>query len=126
MMWQDLVFLIGSSLSVVFLAPTLRDSDACVPLGTSVPSMTIGYVYSLTFATLGMTFSATGSFTAGSMWALIALFRSPGAQSWMLTRREEMALFVLDTARWAKRRATGSDPLEQYEIDRPAYDQAAD
>ncbi|APW97267.1 hypothetical protein CHINAEXTREME_05540 [Halobiforma lacisalsi AJ5] len=126
MMWQDLVFLIGSSLSVVFLAPTLRDSDACVPLGTSVPSMTIGYVYSLTFASLGMTFSATGSFTAGSMWALIALFRSPGAQSWMLTRREEMALFVLDTARWAKRRATGSDSLDQYEIDRPVYDQAAD
>ncbi|EMA45142.1 hypothetical protein [Halobiforma nitratireducens] len=126
MMWQDFVFLFGSALSVLFLAPTLRDSNACVPLGTSLPSMTIGFVYAMTFATLGMTFSAAGSLAAGSMWSLIALFRSPGAQSWMLTRREELALFVLDAAHWGKRQVTGSDPLEQYEIDRPVYDQAAD
>ncbi|WIV67829.1 hypothetical protein [Natrialbaceae archaeon AArc-T1-2] len=100
MMWQDLVFMVGSSLSIVFLAPTLRDASARVPLGTSLPSMAIGIVYAFTFSTLGMTFSATGSFAAGTMWALIALFRSPGAQSAILTRRERVQLFARDVKFW--------------------------
>lgn len=77
MMWQDLVFLVGSSLSVMFLFPTLRDTAARVPRATSVPSMLIGGTYSFTFFTMGMTFSALGSFGACTMWSLIALFRGP-------------------------------------------------
>lgn len=64
-------------LSIVFLAPMLRDSDARVPLATSMHSMGIGLVYGMTFATLGMTFAAAGAFAAGIMWSLIALLRSP-------------------------------------------------
>jgi len=53
MMWQDLVFMFGSGLSIIFLAPTLRDSSARVPLGTSLPSMGIGFVYGTTFSHSG-------------------------------------------------------------------------
>lgn len=80
-MWQDIVFLVGSMTSVAFLYPTLREKASQVPRATSIPSMIIGGVYSMTFFTLGMTFSAIGSFAACTMWSLIAAFRSPGTSS---------------------------------------------
>ena len=106
MMWQDLVFMLGSSLSIFFLAPTLKDAEARVPLATSLPSMGIGIVYGLTFATLGMTFSALGAFAAGSMWSLIAVLRSP-SNSVTLTRRDGMRLFFADVQRWFDHRVRG-------------------
>lgn len=121
MMWQDLVFMVGSSLSIVFLAPTLRDASARVPLGTSLPSMGIGFVYAATFFTLGMTFSAAGAFAAGSMWSLIALFRSPQGISVALFGRENLALFVADLRRWFARRRSDRSLGDQYvTFDRPA------
>lgn len=81
MIWQDLVFLTGSMLSVAFLYPTLRDAAARVPRATSVPSMVIGGAYSMTFFTLGMTFSGLGSLAACTMWSLIAAFRAPEGDS---------------------------------------------
>jgi len=78
MMWQDLVFLAGSVLSITFLAPTVRDATANVPLGSSVPSMTIGAIYAGTYATMGMSFSALGSLGVAAMWSLIVSYRSPG------------------------------------------------
>ncbi|ELY71961.1 hypothetical protein C490_04337 [Natronobacterium gregoryi SP2] len=80
-MWQDFVFLAGSVLSIVFLAPTVRDANARVPLGSSIPSMTIGSIYSFTYATMGMTFSALGSIGVATMWSLIAFYRAPGEQT---------------------------------------------
>ena len=77
MMWQDLVFMTGSALSLVFLLPTLRDSMAHVPLGTSLPSAAIGFIYGGTFISLGMTLSGVGAMSAGVMWSTIALLRSP-------------------------------------------------
>lgn len=81
MIWQDAVFLVGSMTSVAFLYPTLRNTAARVPRATSVPSMIIGGVYSLTFFSLGMTFSAVGSFAACTMWSLIAALRAPDSGS---------------------------------------------
>ncbi len=81
MIWQDFVFLVGSMTSVLFLYPTLRDTAARVPRETSIPSMLIGGAYSFTFLTLGMTFSAVGSFAACTMWSLIAAFRAPDSAS---------------------------------------------
>lgn len=78
MMWQDFVFLAGSTFSLVVLAPTLTNRQANVPLGTSVPSSLIGFIYGTTFFTMEMTFSAVGAVLAGLMWSLIATFRSPG------------------------------------------------
>ncbi|WP_339105330.1 hypothetical protein [Haloterrigena salinisoli] len=102
MMWQDFIFMIGSSLSIVFLAPTLRDASARVPLGTSLPSMVIGVVYGMTFLSLGMGFSAIGSLAAGTMWALIAMVRSPIGMSitGRLFRLESPVLFASDLRRW--------------------------
>lgn len=77
MMWQDLIFLCGSVFSLVVLVPTLRDSMANIPLGTSLPSATIGIIYGTTFFSLGMTMSAVGSLLTGLMWSAIALLRSP-------------------------------------------------
>ena len=77
MMWQDLVFLLGSVFSIAVLAPTLRDATARVPLGTSAPSALIGLVYGATFFSMGMSFSGAGSALAGIMWSLIAFLRAP-------------------------------------------------
>lgn len=77
MAWQDFIFLAGSLLSVGFLIPTIRDAAARVPRETSIPSMLIGMVYSFTFLTLEMTFSAFGAFAAATMWSLIVYFRAP-------------------------------------------------
>ncbi len=113
-MWQDLVFMLGSGLSIVFLAPTLRDSSARVPLGTSLPSMTVGGAYAVTFTTLDMTFSAAGALSAGSMWALIALFRSPGTGAGTLTRREDLRLLARDVRRVVERRRDPASVADQY------------
>lgn len=77
MMWQDFVFMAGSLFSLVFLLPTLRDSMANVPLGTSLPSAAIGFIYGGTFISLGMLYSGLGAICAGTMWSAIALLRSP-------------------------------------------------
>ncbi|WP_254521667.1 hypothetical protein [Natrinema caseinilyticum] len=116
MMWQDLVFTFGSALSIVFLAPTLRDASARVPLGTSLPSMGIGFVYAMTFFTLGMRFSAAGAFAAGSMWSLIATFRSPQGVSMTLFAHDNLALFVSDLRYWIDRRRSDRPHAEQYVV----------
>lgn len=77
MMWQDLIFLAGSVFSLVVLVPTLRDQMANVPLGTTLPSATIGIVYGTTFLSMGMLMSAVGSMLTGIMWSAIAFLRSP-------------------------------------------------
>ncbi|MFC6719731.1 hypothetical protein ACFQGT_12905 [Natrialbaceae archaeon GCM10025810] len=112
MMWQDLVFLIGSSLSIVFLAPTLRDASARVPLGTSLPSMAIGFVYAMTFMSLGMTYSGLGSFAAGSMWALIALVRSPATPAFVRNTNPE--LLARDARLWLDDVRSDGVRAEQY------------
>lgn len=76
-MWQDLIFTAGSVFSIIVLAPTLKDRMASIPLGTSLPSALIGLVYGSTFFTMGMTFSAAGSFATGVLWSFIAALRSP-------------------------------------------------
>ena len=76
-MWQDFVFLAGSVFSICFLVPTLKDHTARVPLGTSLPSAALGVVYGASFYTMGMSFSASGSFLTGVLWAAIAALRSP-------------------------------------------------
>ncbi len=77
MVWQDLVFMAGSLLSVIFLAPALRDANARIPLATSVPKMALGGVYAVTFATMGMALAAVGLLATGVTWYLLAAYRSP-------------------------------------------------
>ena len=120
MMWQDFVFMAGSSLSVLFLAPTIRDASARVPLATSLPSMLVGGVYSLTFLTLGMTFSALGAATTCTMWSLIAALRSPRSPLSGGGVRQRVvrgfALFGADVRRWLAR-LRGDGGTEQFVVD---------
>ncbi len=99
MMWQDLVFLVGSILSIVFLAPTLRDKTAQIPLGSSMPSMTIGSIYTITYATMGMRFSALGSAGVAIMWSLIVCYRSPGPHDGPVN----IPVFLKDLSRQGRR-----------------------
>jgi len=94
MMWQDMVFLVGSMTSVMFLYPTLRNAASQVPRATSIPSMLIGGAYSVTFFTLGMTFSAFGAFAACTMWSLIAAFRAPDSSSLLDSSRRKVNDFL--------------------------------
>jgi hypothetical protein len=77
MMWQDLVFLGGSVFSLFVLLPTLRNSMAHVPLGTSIPSALIVVIYGTTVLTMGMTVSGVGALFTGLLWSAIAALRSP-------------------------------------------------
>lgn len=108
MIWQDFVFMIGSGLSIVFLAPTLRDAAANVPLATSAPSMVIGGVYAFTFATLGMTFSAAGALATCVMWTLISFFRAPespyNGSNAIGSSRYRIELFTRDARYWLRRK----------------------
>lgn len=76
-MWQDAVFLGGSVLSALALGPVLRDSKACVPLGTSLPSVGLRLTYVAAFLSLGMTWSAAGVALVSALWGLVALYRRP-------------------------------------------------
>lgn len=132
MIWQDFVFMIGSSLSIVFLAPTLRDSAAQVPLATSFPSMAIGGVYAFTFATLGMTFSAAGALATCVMWTLISYFRAPRSpynQSNAIgSCGDRFELFVADVSQWlAGKRHRNDVRFDLYTADgSPTYHSGAD
>lgn len=77
MIWQEIVFTAGSIVSMVVLAPTLTDRTATVPLGTSLPSALLGFIYGAAFVSMGLVFSAVGAFATGLLWSLIALLRSP-------------------------------------------------
>lgn len=118
--WQDLVFLAGSVLSIVFLAPTVRDATAQIPLGSSIPSMTIGSIYAITYATMGMTFSALGSFGVATMWSLIVCYRSPGPHDGLVN----IPLFLSDLARRGHQFA--SDGRTADCAASSGYDQSAD
>ncbi|WP_246045740.1 hypothetical protein [Halorussus ruber] len=96
MMWQDLVFLVGSVFSIVFLVPTLKDRTANVPLGTSLPSALIGIVYGASFYSMGMAFSASGSLVTGLLWGGIAALRSPSLSTLSPEIGSIMALFSSD------------------------------
>ncbi|EMA37832.1 hypothetical protein [Halobiforma nitratireducens] len=118
-MWQDLVFLAGSTLSIVFLAPTIRNASARVPLGSSVPSMSIGAIYAGTYATMGMTFSAVGSLGVAVMWSLIASYRAPSD----VTGLQNIPRFFADLLRQAKRTAIDAIGSDDARIE---YEQSAD
>ena len=76
-MWQDAVFLGGSLLTALALGPLLRNSNACVPLGTSLSYAGLRVAYVAAFLSLGMAWSAAGVALVGAIWALVAMYRRP-------------------------------------------------
>ncbi|WP_049924317.1 hypothetical protein [Halopiger djelfimassiliensis] len=87
MVWQDVLFLVGSLLSVIVLVPAVRNANARIPLATSLPKMLLGGVYAITFASMGMYLAAGGLLATGVMWCLIAAYRSPSVGPAMRSRR---------------------------------------
>lgn len=125
MIWQDFVFMIGSSLSIACLTPTLRDTTARIPLATSFPSMAIGSVYAFTFMTLGMTFSAVGALATCVMWTLISFFRAPESpynhSNAIGSCNDRLELFVADAQHWLDQRRHRNDlQLDFYTADASA------
>jgi len=103
----------GSGLSIIFLAPTLRDSSAgSARHEPPVDGDRVRLRHDV--FTLGMSFSAMGAFAAGSMWSLIALFRSPQGVSMKLLARENLALFISDLQYWIDRRRSDRSTADQY------------
>ncbi|QLD88344.1 hypothetical protein HWV07_04575 [Natronomonas salina] len=76
-MWQDAIFLCGSVLTALALGPVLRDSRACIPLGTSLTSAGLRTAYVAAFLSLGMVWSAAGVALVSTLWVLVALYRRP-------------------------------------------------
>ncbi len=70
--------------------------------------MIIGGVYAVTFATLGMTFSATGALATCMMWTLISFFRAPKSpynrSHTIGSVGDRFDLFCIDARNWVERK----------------------
>ncbi|NUC72400.1 hypothetical protein HTZ84_08765 [Haloterrigena sp. SYSU A558-1] len=110
MSWHDLVFLGGSLLTVVALLPTLRDLDARIPLATSVPKFALAVIYTGTFYSLGMTFSAIGLLGTAVMWSLVVRYRSPTGR-YLPTDQSEPPIDGATVAEPSQRLGTDGDRL---------------
>lgn len=79
MIWQELVFVTGSIISIVTLMPTLRNVASVVPRKTSLPAAVLGITFALTYASMDMYVSGSGALVTGLLWAAIARWRSEPA-----------------------------------------------
>jgi len=73
--WQDLVL---AGLNVVFLAaliPSLVNRATRISRTTSVPTAAAVWVQGAAFATLGLWWTAAGSFLIAVAWTFLAVFR---------------------------------------------------
>lgn len=72
-MWQDFVFSIGSILFAAFLIPMAIDAYKGYPINKWTAGLTglLLAVYSFTFSTLGLWYSAYTQVICAGMWILI-------------------------------------------------------
>ncbi|MCU4926749.1 hypothetical protein OB905_12285 [Halobacteria archaeon AArc-dxtr1] len=77
MIWQDIVFTLGGFTMALLLTPTIINPESTVPRSTSVPTGMILFIFSGTFASLGLYLSALAHVFSASMWTTIALLRHP-------------------------------------------------
>lgn len=69
--WQDLVFTVGAIVFFASLLPTALGS-AKPPVLTSLPTGVLLLLFSVTYASLGLTVSAVVTVPSGLLWLLIA------------------------------------------------------
>lgn len=72
---QDLVFSVGAVVLTLTLLPTLTRREARVPYWTSGATFAVLGIYAVTFATMGMWYSAFMQGLLSFLWLLILLFR---------------------------------------------------
>lgn len=77
MMWQDLVFMVGTFALALMLLPTLLDTDAAVPRTTSLPTAVVVSAFVVAFASMGMWLAAAGNVLSVLFWLVIAAKRAP-------------------------------------------------
>lgn len=75
-MWQDIILTVGGFVFALLLIPILKDSDATVPRITSIPTAITLFIFSITYITLDLYYSAfTNSITA-LCWVCISIWRN--------------------------------------------------
>ena len=71
-MWQDYIITIGLIVFSIALLPSVFGKQK-PPLLTSIPTALVQFVFSVTFATLNLWFSAISQLISGILWAVIAV-----------------------------------------------------
>lgn len=72
MVWQDLVFALGSIVFIIALVPTIF-SGKKPSIWTSVPTCLVLYAFALTYLEMGFEFAAATTFVSATLWDIIAI-----------------------------------------------------
>lgn len=75
MIWQDVVLASATVVFFVALLPSMLDRKTQISRRTSVPTAGAVWVQGLTFASLGLGWTAFGTFCIAAAWTHLALFR---------------------------------------------------
>lgn len=71
MIWQDVVFGVGTAVFSIALIPTLRDKQKPALL-TSIPTAVILYVFAITSSTLNLRFAMIMQLVSATIWSALA------------------------------------------------------
>lgn len=71
MIWQDIVFGVGTALFSIALIPTLRDTQKPA-LQTSLMTAVVLFIFAFTSATLGLWFACGSQILNGLIWSTLA------------------------------------------------------
>ena len=71
MVWQDIIFTIGSIIFIIALIPSIRGKDKPA-LSTSLLTGSILFIFSTTYLTLNLTFSTVTTGILASAWLILA------------------------------------------------------
>lgn len=75
-MIEDQILGVGTLVLNLTLLPTLLDKNSKVSRLTSIPTAIILLVFTATYLSMDLLFSAFAVFAGGIMWGLIAAYRS--------------------------------------------------
>lgn len=76
MIWQDAVLAGATVVFFAALIPSMVDRTTRISRKTSVPTAAAVWVQGLTFATLGLGWTAFGTFCIAAAWTHLAIFRA--------------------------------------------------
>ena len=71
-MWQDYVFALGSVVFIVALMPAVKSKEK-LPLGTSIPTAVILFLFAICYATLHLWFAMATTLGTATQWSLLAI-----------------------------------------------------
>lgn len=71
----DAIFTVGGIIFAVGLLPACLNQETRMPLRTSLPTAVVLFIYGLTFAYMGLAWSALSSGVTSNMWFFLAARR---------------------------------------------------